>query len=77
MSKETENTELSTDKALHIGGVSGSFYGNFNAAKITVRRLSDNALLIVDMMNDEHWKKRLEQFCKGTDGYLSNYRCWY
>jgi len=61
------------NKALHIAYVSGSFYGNFNARKMTVRRDSDNALLTVDMMNDEHWKKRLEEFCKGTDGYLSNY----
>jgi hypothetical protein len=60
-------------KALHIGSVSGSYYGNFNATKMTVRRASDDALLTVDMMNDEHWKKRLEEFCNGTDGYLCNY----
>ena len=28
------------NKALHIGGVSGSFYGNFNASKMTIRRSS-------------------------------------
>jgi hypothetical protein len=41
--------------------------------KMTIRRASDNTLLTVDMINDENWKKKLEQFCKGTDGYLSNY----
>ena len=61
-------------EALHIGSVSGSYYGNFNATKMTVRRASDDALLTLDMMNDEHWKKRLEEFCKGTDGYMCNYR---
>jgi mRNA-degrading endonuclease YafQ of YafQ-DinJ toxin-antitoxin module len=29
MSKETENTELNEDKALHIGGVSNSFSKDF------------------------------------------------
>jgi hypothetical protein len=70
MSKEQNNQEK--NKALHTGGVSGSFYGNFNAPKMTIRRSSDDALLTVDMMNDEDWKKRLEEFCKRTDGYLSN-----
>jgi hypothetical protein len=31
------------EEALRIGGVSGSFYGSFNAPKMTIRRSSDDA----------------------------------
>jgi len=64
---------MNKENKLNLGSVSGSFYENFNDCKITVRRASDNALLEVDMMNDEHCKKRLKDFCKGNDRYLSNY----
>ncbi len=42
------------------------------ASKLTIRRASDNSLLTVDVINDEHWKKRLEEFCKGTDGHIQH-----
>jgi hypothetical protein len=53
--------------------VSGSFYGKIGATKITIRRASDDALLTVDLSTDKG-KQEAELFCKGTDGYLYNYR---
>jgi hypothetical protein len=63
--------KLKRDEELHIGGVSGSFYVDF---KIIVRRSSDDAVITIDTNKDKLWKKRLEVFCEGTDGYLCNYR---
>jgi hypothetical protein len=43
---------------------------NLKCDKLRVRRASDDAVITVDITNDDHWEKRLEVFCEGTDGYL-------
>ena len=57
--QQTDNSDL--------GAVSGGFYGKVGAAKLTVRRASDNALLTVDL-STEKGKQEAKLFCKGTDG---------
>ena len=44
---------------------------NMKGFEMTVRRASDDAELIVNT-NDEHYLKRLETFCTGSDFHVVN-----
>ena len=70
---EGENLNCSETANSDLGVFSGGFYGKVGSAKLTIRRASDNALLTVDL-STEKGKQEAELFCKGTDGYLHNFR---
>jgi hypothetical protein len=68
MSNE-KTIKKATNPPLSKGAVSGSFYGRGWPTSISIRRAIDDKVIKVDLSTEEG-VKAVEDFCKGTHGFV-------
>ncbi len=64
MSNEELKKKIAENEALHIADVIRSY------GRMQIRRASEDKTIEISTQ-DDGWEKKLEDFCKGTDGYIN------